>query len=691
MPEHSGYSQHGLLSVPGPVGVISRELAAIPHLEAFLGAPARRASWLPWRHELGAVAGLGRDEKRGRRLAGLMDVPFLSVAEGFLRPLGGDPGAHPICSLVADASGIYYDATRPSDLENLLNAEGWETPELLAEARRAMDAVLRFHLGVYNRAPAASPYLMTTPGQRTRVLLLDQAEDDPAVSLGLADASSFAAMVAAARRRYPGAALFVKPDPAVLAGEKKGWITPAMAGAGVTFIDRDVSSYSLLAQADAVYAVSSPVGFEALLMGKRVHCFGLPFYAGWGLTADAQAAPRRKRRRTAEELFAAAVLLYSRYANPVTGEPCSAHDAIRLLAEQRRAYERSGGFMACLGFARRQRLALRAFLPARGGAYRFFEHKAEAVREAAAHKGRVFAPSAKAGPELARLCGRQGVPLVRVEEGFWPAREGEPPVAMIFDPQGRQADSSLPSRLETLLAHTPFPQPEGSREFAGEALLSRARALRERMARHGVLLEPYGLAAAPPVPEGRAVILVPGRRGGEGMADRDVLSAVRAERPDAHILYAPHPRGDVAHAANAAGSREAPDSTTLGPADAVLLGADMLALFALADEVHVGDSLAGLDALLRGRPVHTHGEPFYAGWGLTADRRVFPRRSCPLTLDALLAAALILYPSYYDWHTRMFCTPEDVLRLREPDAPRRPALSIPLRLRRFMRDRLPSA
>ncbi|MGJ7724790.1 capsular polysaccharide export protein, LipB/KpsS family [Escherichia coli] len=31
-------------------------------------------------------------------------------------------------------------------------------------------------------------------------------------------------------------------------------------------------------------AMTSLSGFEALLHGKRVFCYGMPFYAGWGLT-----------------------------------------------------------------------------------------------------------------------------------------------------------------------------------------------------------------------------------------------------------------------------------------------------------------------------------------------------------------------------------------------------------------------
>jgi capsular polysaccharide export protein len=38
------------------------------------------------------------------------------------------------------------------------------------------------------------------------------------------------------------------------------------------------------------------MGFEALLLGKAVHCFGMPFYAGWGLTHDSKTCPRRQGR-----------------------------------------------------------------------------------------------------------------------------------------------------------------------------------------------------------------------------------------------------------------------------------------------------------------------------------------------------------------------------------------------------------
>jgi capsular polysaccharide export protein len=80
--------------------------------------------------------------------------------------------------------------------------------------------------------------------------------------------------------------------------------------------------------------------------------------------------------------------------------------------------------------------------------------------------------------------------------------------------------------------------------------------------------------------------------------------------------------------------------------------------------------LSGFEALLRGRRVVTHGRPFYAGWGLTEDRDPPPRRGRRLSLDELVAAALILYPRYRDPVTGLPCPPEVLLeRLAAAPAP----------------------
>jgi capsular polysaccharide export protein len=81
-------------------------------------------------------------------------------------------------------------------------------------------------------------------------------------------------------------------------------------------------------------------------------------------------------------------------------------------------------------------------------------------------------------------------------------------------------------------------------------------------------------------------------------------------------------------------------------------------LYALAQEVHCLSSLSGFEALLRGLRVVTWGRPFYAGWGLTEDRDPPPRRGRALTLDALVAGALILHLRCIDPRTGLPCPPE---------------------------------
>ena len=75
--------------------------------------------------------------------------------------------------------------------------------------------------------------------------------------------------------------------------------------------------------------------------------------------------------------------------------------------------------------------------------------------------------------------------------------------------------------------------------------------------------------------------------------------------------------------------------------------------------------VTGFEALLRQREVSTYGRPFYAGWGLTQDALSCPHRKRILSLDALVAGTLILYPGYVDPTTRQLCNAETVVSLLE--------------------------
>ena len=639
----------------------STGMEKIPDLAAFAGKPVLRLPLWPGTEKLwprlaagccGVLTwGLKDKKQRAARFSARFDLPLLRLEDGFLRSLDlGVNGAAPL-SVVRDGTGIYYDATRPSDLENLLNSTGWESPELLEEARAAIQAIVAHKLSKYSHAPEMRPSLLPDTG-RKRVLVLDQTANDLSVSLGMADAETFRHMLHAALAENPGADVYVKTHPDVLSGKKEGFYDPIALPQDVHLIAEDVAPLSLLERADVVYAVSSQMGFEALMLGKVVHCFGMPFYAGWGLTRDRQRLPRRKQRRTLEEVFAAAYLKYPRYVHPASGQVCGIQDIISLLTEQRRINERNAGYHACVGFRFWKRSHARAFLSSTRGTTEFFCDEGQTVTAAKQHNGDVVSWASREPEDTAKLCAVRDVPLRHMEDGFLRSvglgSDYFRPGSLVLDDAGMYYDPSRPSTLETLLQELPT-----------EHELSTARRLRDILIQRNISkYNVTGVSDLPVIPADKTVVLVPGqveddasvRLGGCGITTNlALLRAVRTQRPDAFIIYKEHP--DVVKG-NRPGRLDTARAN--GLADAVIYTAPIEHALSLCHEVHTLTSLTGFEALIRGIPVWTYGGPFYAGWGLTTDRVSFSRR-CPLpSVEHLMVGALLRYPAYYDWNSRQF-------------------------------------
>ena len=149
---------------------------------------------------------------------------------------------------------------------------------------------------------------------------------------------------------------------------------------------------------------------------------------------------------------------------------------------------------------------------------------------------------------------------------------------------------------------------------------------------------------------------------GRVRSNAQLLAAARAAEPDAFLIYKPHPDVQTGYRRGYLPTREARRH-----ADMVVTSGNIGRLLAQMDALHSITSLAGFEALLRGVAVTSWGAPFYAGWGLTDDREPPPRRGRRLSLDALVAGCLILYPRYQDPLTLLPCTPELLLdRLAEP-------------------------
>ncbi len=642
--------------VPGP-GV-----QAIPHLAAFLPeCRSLRLSARPSARTDGVVGwGHKPTARYARELAARKGWPYLAVEDGFLRSVGlGEAGAPPL-SLVVDDLGVYYDAARPSRLETLLQDGGWETPDLMARAQAAMERIVALGLGKTNSSPALAPGALGTRTRR-RVLVLDQTYGDASIAGGLADQSSFDRMLAAAVADEGDAEILVRRHPATIAGHKPGWLPDTLPD-GVRAFDDDCSTASLLAEVDAVYTVTSLAGFEALMRGLPVRCFGLPFYAGWGATRDEAIAARRTARRTPLELFAAAYMAYARYVDPLTGQACEIETAIDRLVDFRARADQHAGFTAALGFAPWKHGAARTLLYSPRGETRFFETPAKAVKAAEARGGRVVFWAGRETPAIAADLAKSAAPVLRMEDGFIRSRglgsDFHRAASAVLDDLGVYYDATRPSRLEVML----------EAGIDDPALLARAGALRAQLVAAGVtkynLASPADLGAG--WPADRFKLLVVGQvendksieKGCEDVrTNLGLLAAARAAHPDAFIVYKPHPD---AEAGNRPGGVS--EAAALKLADAVARDAGMDACLAATDGLACMTSLAGFEALLRGKPVWTWGRPFYAGWGLTKDALAFPRRTRRLSLDELVAGALIAYPLYVHPESGLPCGPEAVVQ-----------------------------
>jgi len=586
---------------------------------------------------------------RAERYARHCGAGVLHIEDGFLRSVGLGQDEPPL-SVVLDDLGLYLDAGRPSRLESFIAA-----PLDAAQQSRARALAAAWREGrvsKYNHARDPGPGL-----PQDYVLVVDQTRGDASVACGGADEDSFRRMLEAAVAEHPGRTVLLKIHPDVLAGRKRGHydLEAVRAMPSVRVLADDVHPAALVAGAREVYAVTSQMGFEALVWGRPLRVFGMPFYAGWGLSRDESPAPARRGRASLEQLVYGVLVRYARYVDPETGRRCAPEIVLAWLALQRRMRGRYAPRLSALAFSGWKKPFVREFFD--GSQVRF-----------------VGSPRRmRAGETLvvwgrkhdAALAGRPApAAVVRLEDGFIRSvglgADFVRPLSWVQDDLGIYYDASAPSRLERLLAEAEFP---------GE-LLARAAALRSRICELGITkynLE--GQAWRRPAGANR-VILVPGqvetdasiRYGASSIRHNlGLLRAVREANPDACVLYKPHP--DVRAGLRLAGEGEADAARWC---DGILGEIPFHDLLREVDEVHVLTSLAGFEALLRGRPVATYGQPFYAGWGLTRDMgltdAVRQRRSRRLTLDELVAATLILYPTYVSRATRRYTTPERALQ-----------------------------
>lgn len=628
----------------------SRGIASLPNLRELVGV--REVSlykpFLVKRSNL--VLGWGRksNTQKAFRYAKRHGLPFYRLEDGFLRSVGLGKQGYPSISLVVDPVGIYYDYHMPSALEQIINRGDVRfSREMLETAQQAMELIVKHNISKYNGAPDADPEPFQSG--KTNVLLVDQVAGDSSLIYGMPEGFNLAQMITAAKDENPQAQLYVKLHPETIVGFRTGCFDALKIDSSIQFITDDLNPLSVLKYMDRVYVGTSLMGFEALMLGKSVVCFGMPFYAGWGLTDDRMYCSRRNRRRSVLEVFAAAYLLYSRYVNPQTGQRCSILDALQCLIREIEFDRRNHPDFFCFGMRHWKRYNVLPYLRSTRNRVVFVSTPKQARRKGIKKNSQIVvwgARSPQGLDELVRVTGRQPW---RMEDGFLRSvglgSDLVRPSSLVLDSEGIYFDPTKPSQLERLLSSLVLtPQ-----------LQERAARVREkivclRLTKYNT--EPH-LALDLSESKDKKRILVPGQVETDASIDLGcseistniaLLEAVRARNPNAFIIYKPHP--DVV-SGNRKGKVSHPAVATL--CDRVVDSVNIPNCLECVEEVHTMTSLVGFEALLRELKVVVYGTPFYAGWGLTEDQIPIPRRTRKLTLDELVAGTLLLYPRYYDW------------------------------------------
>ncbi|EAJ6152075.1 capsular polysaccharide biosynthesis protein [Campylobacter lari] len=594
----------------------------------------------------------------GRKKSGLKAVElakkysakFLLLEDGFLRSLNLGVENSPSFSIVKDEVGIYYDATAPSKLENILNTYEFNIEEL-EQAKKAIELIKKEKLSKYNNNLCVPKELFSA--NEERVLIITQVANDASLKFGLADNFSTQDIINEAIKENPNTKIYIKIHPDVLSGKRQSDFNAQDLPSKCVVIKENYNPMELLSYFKKVYTKTSGMGFEALMLGRECVCYGMPFYAGWGLTQDKQVCKRRLKKRSLEEVFCAAYILYSEYFNPYLNQKSDIFDTVHTLAKYKKIEQANSNTLYFLGFTLWKRWFMRPFFKAKNNKIIFLNSLDELYKAKLNPENKIFIWGKKYDKAL--LAKDFSNEIFLVEDGFlrsvFLGSDLTRPFSLIIDCKGLYVDPSKSSDLEDILQNHIFDESLKQRAKKLITIITQNKFSKYNGLKHEELnfnTDKKIILIPAQVEDDASMIL-----GGAGYDTLKLLQSVRKANENAFIVFKPHP--DVL-SGNRKGLKD--KSIILKYCDEIIENVSIDSAINASDEVHTITSTSGFDALLRGKKVVVYGKPFYAGWGLTSDLHKIPRRTRVLSLEELVAGVLILYPRYIHPKSKNLCEVE---------------------------------
>jgi len=257
------------------------------------------------------------------------------IEDAFIRSVALGSGFAKPYSLSIDSRGIYFDPRKPSDLEYILENHIF-SKELIERSKKIRAEVIASKFSKYNHLEHSEIEIDRDSYDKV-ILVTGQVEDDMSIKFGAYGLNN-SDLLQMVKDKNPNSYIIYKPHPDVLSGNRVGHIPKDIIEQCANEVQTNISIDSCIAVSDEIHTLTSGAGFDALLRGKAVFTYGMPFYAGWGLTTDHRKCDRRTRILTLDELVGATLILFPRYISPKTEKFCEVEQTLTELKEEQELY-----------------------------------------------------------------------------------------------------------------------------------------------------------------------------------------------------------------------------------------------------------------------------------------------------------------------------------------------------------------
>lgn len=555
---------------------------------------------------------------RSKLYAQKHNKPCYVVEDGFLRSLYSSKASKTPLSIVFDKKGAYFDASIVTDLEELL-VKKIVTSEQKKEAREAIDFFTKNRLSKYCITTPPPTSNFDTHLLKSAIVLIDQTLGDASLEYGGVSQENIPSIVEDILANNKDKKIFLKTHPDVIFGKSESCFSSLIQNERITKIPNDIALIDIFNQKPQIIALTSLAGFEALLHGCEVTCYGLPWYCGYGLTLDkhndAKIVAQRRKPLSLEEIFYLAYMVYPLYLDPNTLQKGNFWDVAYYLSRCIKHIEKLSGTIYAFGFRPWKQKDVLPFFKTPFNQVLYVKNAEQAIENKAIldnKNAKILVWSYKNQEDIDIIKSHNpNIPILRCEDGFIRSyglgSDFIKPYSLAIDKNELYFYHSQdnPSEIQALLKEKSLPYIQEQVKNLHNAIIANS-------------INKYNLEVIKslPIKTTKRKILAIGQVDGDAslkygtdnnaiaLSNQYLLDYAKSTYPDDFIIYKPHP--DVI-----SGNRGGMIKNPYDYCDYYAAEESVLSCIESSDIVITMTSLSGFEALIREKKLDILGHPFY--------------------------------------------------------------------------------